>query len=313
MGMHVRWGASCTCNATVESSILSISTKQFYYVIERIYLMADQASIFNNGAPTQGTQQSGDGTPGNANSNDTLATLLGSIKNERGEPKYRTLEDAINALKHSQEYIPTLKQTKEELEQKLNDLMPQVNKVAELERVVQELTQRKPEPATPGAPGLNEEQVAELVSRTLTRQQQQAVQTTNIQTVTTTVKSKFGDKAEEVFYGKARELGMSNDDFNALAARTPKAVLKLLGIDEQDKGSPAPTRQSTSFNTEGFTPTVDSKIGRNTNKALIGATSQDIMIEHNNAKSMVEELAAQGLSISDLTNPKVYNKFFARK
>ena len=275
--------------------------------------MADQAaSIFGTQTP-ESQPPAGNGSPANTQNNDPLATLLGSIKNERGEPKYKSLEDALNALKHSQEYIPTLKQTKDELEQKLNDLMPQVNKVAELERVVQELTQRKPaESVTPTQAGLNEEQVAELVSRTLTRQQQQAVQQTNVQSVANTVKARFGDQSEAVFYGKAKELGMSNDEFNALAARTPKAVLKLLGIDD----TAAPARQPftpTRVNTEGFTPAVDSYIGRNKNRAMTGATTQDLNQESANAARMVEELAAQGMSINDLTNPKNYNKFFARK
>lgn len=275
--------------------------------------MPDQASIFGNSQAqaTPANNQPAGGNGGTAQNTDDLATLLGSIRNERGEPKYRTIQDALVALRHSQEYIPNLKNEKETLEQKLNEVLPKLNKVTELERTLTELTQKVNEPVVTTQPaGMTEEQVAALISTTLTKQQQAAIQQTNINTVSTSVKAKFGDKSEEVFYSKARELGLTNEEFNSLAAKTPKAVLKLLGI--EDTVAPVNSYQPVRVNTDGFTPAQDSNIGRNKKPALIGATSQDLLEESARAKKMVDELAEQGLSINDLTNPKMYNKFFAR-
>lgn len=271
--------------------------------------MADQAdNIFENKEQTPANNAPA-GNGANASGNDDLATLLGSIKNERGEPKYKTMQDALTALRHSQEYIPTLKQTKEELEQKLNEVSAKANKVEELERVVLELTNRNSETPQNQSGAISEEKVAELINRTLTQAQQRKIQEDNINLVTETVKKTFGDKASEVFYGKAAELGMSVPEFNALAARTPKAVLKLIGIDgEKPQVSNKNTPQA--FNTEGFTPKQDSLVGRNQKTALIGATSEELREEHRRSAQMVEELAEQGLSINDLTNPKNYNKYF---
>lgn len=276
--------------------------------------MPDQGNIFGNtDGTTNPAQNTPGGTPGNA-PGDNLATLLGSIKNERGEPKYKTVEEALNALRHSQEFIPTLKNKNEELERKVGELSQSVTKLTELERVVQELTQNKgtAEP-TPQA-GLSEEQVAELVARTLSKTQQEAIQKTNLQTVADKVKSKFGDKAEEAFYGRAAELGMSREEFNALAARTPKAVLKLVGIEDTASPAPAPSgfRQPAGINTEGLTPAQDSALGRNTKRIMLGATTEDLRQETSQAKKLVEELEAAGMSINDLTNPKNYNKFFGK-
>lgn len=269
--------------------------------------MSDQTSIFNS------NQNPGETPPNNAPGNganglqDELATLLTSIKNERGEPKYKTVQDALNALKHSQDYIPQLKDKEQELQRKLDEALQKVSKLDTLEQTVLELTQKvSTSPQNPTA-GLTEEQVAELVTRTLTRTQLASLQQTNLETVANTVKAKFGDKAEQVFYDKAKELGMSVAEFNALAAKTPKAVLKLVGIDDSQQ------RQSTipvNFNTDGFQPQPNSQLGRNTKPAIIGATSQDLREESANAAAMVEELAGMGMSVHDLTDPKVYNKFF---
>ncbi len=48
-------------------------------------------------------------------SDNVFADQLASITNERGEPKYKDLPTALQALKHSQEYIPSLKQENETL------------------------------------------------------------------------------------------------------------------------------------------------------------------------------------------------------
>lgn len=270
--------------------------------------MADQASIFEN--QNQETPEKKVAPAATNDNQDDLTTLLGSIKNDRGEPKYKNVQEALKALAHSQEYIPSLKQTKEELEQKLNEAMQKLSRVDELEQTVLQLTQRKDESPAPTKPaGLTEEQIAELVTRTLSKKQQEEIAKQNRETVVAEMKSAFGDKAEEVFYNKAKEMGMSVQEFNALAVRTPKAVLELLGVKKTQKQTKTPE----SFNTAGFQPKSDSLVGRNTKGALLGATTEDIRTEAKNAAAMVAELQEMGMSVYDLTDPKNYNKYFKGK
>lgn len=269
--------------------------------------MADQASIFNGNNTPETQEQPGGGTP-NVQLDPAIATLLSEIKNERGEPKYKTVNDAIIALKHSQEFIPQLTTKLSEKEAELNSLRENASKLSEIEKTIQTLTQRNDPAATP-ANGLTEEKIAELVSKTLSQRAQEATAATNLSEVTSIMQQKFGTEAEKVFYEKAKELGMSPEEVNALAARNPKAVLKLIGVDAVTKpntGSPA----SSSFNTNGFTPQADTSIGRNTKSIMLGATAQDYKEEAVKSQKMVEELEAQGLSINSLTDPKVYFKLF---
>jgi len=271
--------------------------------------VSDPTSIFEKNQEQETPVETNTNGVAPAPANDDLTTMLGAIKNERGEQKYRSIQDALNALKHSQEYIPELSTKLAQQENELKVARETANKVAELERLVQNLSQEKPQNEQPSQQGLSEEQVAELVTRTLTKRQQEDLLNANISSVANKVKQAYGEKAEEVFYGKAQELGMTKEQFNTLAASTPKAVMKLLGIEDK-----APVEQFKpsvgSVNTTGIQPRQDTYIGRNREKLEVGATNQELMREAASAKKMVEELAAKGMTIDDLTKPSNYYKFF---
>ena len=269
--------------------------------------MSDQNSLFNQ-TSTQATPAPVE--PQNTPNPDPVVTMLQSIKNDKGEPKYKTVEDAIKALQHSQTYIPTLTDEKKRLEQELEEARLQAAKVAELESTVARLLNSSP--AQTSAPAvIDESKIEELVTRTISRTKAQEDAQKNTQLVVASVAAKFGDKAEEVFYGKAAEFGMTKAEINQLAASRPKAVLSLLGI--QETVVPEQNRKQstqTALNTTGVEPVKNSFIGKNTEPVIIGATTQQVRAESERAKKMVEELHSQGKTVHDLTDPKVYFKYF---
>lgn len=270
--------------------------------------MTDQSSIFNGqmeATPPQQASQQAQPNP--------LENLLTQIKNERGEQKYKSVEDALNALKHSQEYIPQLNQRLQQTEAELEAARAAAARVAEVEATVARLMNRQTnEPAaTPAV--IPEDKITELVQATLQRTRAEEEAAKNQKIVVQAVASKFGADADKVFYGKANELGFSVSEMNRLAATNPKAVLSLLGLTEpapsQNSGVPSP---KPGINTDGFQPQSTSFIGRNTKGILVGATSRDVQEEAQAARKMVEELHAQGKSVHDLTDPKVYFKVFRK-
>lgn len=272
--------------------------------------MSDQ-NIFGNQNPDPSqtpaqNQTPGGSTPGSVPS-DVLATMLSSIKNERGEPKYRTVEDALIALKHSQEYIPTLKQELDATKSQLTEAQIQAAKIKELEQTVLALTQNNGQQETPPA-SLSEEKVAELVTATLNRVTTESKQRENIAAVTTKMKEVFGDKASDVFYTKANELGMSNDEINTLAAKNPQLVYKLFDIGTAN--SPPRSSNGSTVNTAAFMPAPDSSLSANKVSVLVGATTEQVLQESRNAKKLVDELHAQGKTTYDLTDPTVYFQVF---
>lgn len=259
---------------------------------------------------TENKEGSTQNPPQGVTSENPLADLLGSIKNERGEVKYKDVESALIGLKNAQEFIPTLQKSVADRDTELAALRAKADRAAELERVIESLTSGKAPEAVPpaAAPAHKEVDVSALVEAALTNREKQQVAKTNVSSVLSAVKNAFGDKSEEVFYGKAKELGMSVAEFNALTATSPKAVLTMLGIAE---GKSSFGTTPTSVNSSGFVPTKETFITKNKNPVLVGATSEDVSRELASAKQMVVELHSQGKSINDLTNPKVFFKHFA--
>lgn len=275
--------------------------------------MSDQTSIFGNeqNTPTQANNQGGSNTPNVQTGND-FADLLTSIKNERGEQKYKTVEDALKGLQNAQEFIPSLRTELTAKDQEIERLRKEAEKAAELERTVLELTrQQQQTQATPqNVPTV--EQIAELVNKTLSQKEQEAKAKANVQSVTSTLLSVFGTDAEKKLYETGAELGMSVAEMNNLAATKPQAVFKLLGVDptKAQKQNSAPVVTTGNSNTSGFSANPQSFIGKNPKTALIGATTQDLQEASMRAKKMVEELHNQGKSVHDLTDPKVFFKHF---
>jgi len=248
------------------------------------------------------------------NSSDTSFTdLLGSIKNERGEPKYKDVQTALDALKHSQTFIPQLKTEKEQLEIELANMKKEVERLKTVEDTVTRLTSSQPQQTPQQSNGLSADDVANLVSQTLSRKETEAVQKANLNTVVSQLQEVFGKDAETNFYSKAKELGMSIEEMNTLAAKSPQAVFKILGIEKkQGQGNPQSISTKSSLNTDGYQPQNESFVSRNKKPVILGATTEELNTERQNSVSLVEELHSQGLSTYDLTDPKAYYKFFGK-
>lgn len=271
--------------------------------------MADQPSIFEPNTATQPNTPAGSNPAGAPNSGTEYADLLSTIKNERGEQKYASLAEALVGLKHAQEYIPSLKAEQAQKDAEIANLRATAERVQTLEESIAALTSQRNVDTTQGQPAFDENKLADIVNRTLTKREEQAVQQSNLASVVSSLQQSFGADAEKKFYDKATEMGMSVVEMNTLAAKSPKAVLTMLGVNQAaPRQNNNPT--SSTVNTSAFTPNETSYVGRNPKQALVGATTEDVRESSARAKAMVEELHAKGMSVHDLTDPKVYAKYF---
>lgn len=263
-------------------------------------------NIFNQNQTTDSNQNQ-------TNSSDTSFTdLLGSIKNERGEPKYKDVQTALQALQHSQEFIPQLKTEKEQLEIELANLKKEVERLKTVDETVSRLTSPQSQQTTQQSTGLSAEDVTNLVSQALSRKESEAVQKANLNTVVSQLQEVFGKDAETNFYSKAKELGMSVEEMNSLAAKSPQAVFKILGIEKKAVQSTPSLSTKPSLNTDGYQPQPTSFVGRNSKPVILGASTEELQQERDNSVKLVEELHNQGLSTYDLTDPKTYYKYFGK-
>jgi hypothetical protein len=272
--------------------------------------MSDQTSIFNGNTNTEtppNTSVNSNNT--NANSENDFTTLLGSIKNEAGLPKYKDTAEALNGLKHAQEYIPQLKGELSNKDRELETLRNEVLRLKTVEETVLKLTERQENAGNTNPAVFDEQKLADMISRTLSQKETEASQKANLSSVVSALQQSFGADAEKTFYSKAAEMGMTVAQINALAATSPSAALTLLGV----KGKVVPQEQkpqTSGVNTSGFQPQQETFVSRNTVSTSVGATSSELMNEHRNSKKMVEELHAQGVSVHDLSDPKKYFQYF---
>lgn len=208
---------------------------------------------------------------------DVVATKLFNIKNEKGEPKYDSLEKAIGALEASQAFIPQLKDENERLKQELEAYKADLAKRDTVEDVISRFTtsrQTQETPQTSEVPkGLDEAAVQEMLQRTLSEREKAAHASQNVSAVRNALVSKFGDKAQEVVAAKAAELGLTMDALSSLSASSPQAVLSWFQA-STPTSSGAPLRSSVNL------PDTSAPEGlRPPSKSLVrgGASSKDLM------------------------------------
>lgn len=211
---------------------------------------------------------------------EAFADQLAQILNDNGEPKYKDVSTALNALKASQEFIPSLKQEKETLEQEVNLLREELTKRSAIEDVVEKLKQQppaqeeKPNVETPTQSNLSPEQIRQLleefVPQIIDQRQEQSVAQKNIYSVDQKLKEFYGEKVEESVKAKAESLGLSIQDLEALSAKSPASALELLGVKEI---KPSGKTFTSSVNIP-LNPKVEDDL-KPTKSMLLGATGKE--------------------------------------
>lgn len=207
--------------------------------------MSDQ-DVFNSNTPTEQTNPV-ENKPTEVTTPDVFVEKLMTITREDGTPKYESVTDALEALRHSQEHIKKLEAERKNEKEQLEYLKKKAEETETLKQTLERLsnkqmTEEKPNPATPASGGLSEEKVVELFEQMQTKKQQEAVALANLKAVSETLASKYGEKAQEVVKTKAAELGMTLDELKAFSAQKPNAALALFG--EAPKKAPTPSTSS---------------------------------------------------------------------
>lgn len=238
--------------------------------------MSDQSLFEGEEEQSTQTQQT--------QSNTEFADLLNSIKNENGDAKYDSLPKALEGLRNAQEYIPKLKDELSSKDNEITELREQLLKMKTVEETIEGLKNSQEQQGTPSEVGLGEKDVEALLERMLTTKEKEGTRKSNISAVTKSMTEKFGDKAEEVFYAKASELGLSKDMFNTLASESPKAVLSMFeGV--KDKINVTTSSQNTTSMYSG--EDAYKPVERADKSILFGATSKELAAEMSRHKEAI--------------------------
>lgn len=205
-----------------------------------------------------------------------FANQLAEIRNEKGEPKYRDLPTAIEALKHSQDYIPQLKTQLQQAEDEKQRLQEELNKRATVEDTIQRLQSSKEGANGEPAKQLSQEDILSVVEQYLPQymQQRETVQKaqTNAQQVEQSLRQAYGDQVTDVVRKKATDLGITPEKLGEMAKESPQLVLSLFELKAQQTPKPS----SSSVN---IPPTNRPQEGlqKPEKSLLLGASSKDQM------------------------------------
>ena len=183
--------------------------------------MTDQ-NIFNEGTGTQNPapvvkQADAPQTP---NIPPELVDWVGEGK------KYSSVDEVYKAFPHAQQHIDTLSA-------KVASLEEEVNKRKSAEEILNEIRSRETAQQKPTSQGVevNQAVLSEVVSRELAAQEAKRSAQANIQVFKQAFEATWGDKAEEQYTKLSQETGFSFDELNAMAAKSPTAILKLAGVE----------------------------------------------------------------------------------
>lgn len=232
--------------------------------------MTDQ-SVFTASTPAPQEQQQ------NSQNIDAFANQLAAIKNENGQQKYSNVEKALEALAHSQGYIPELKTEIQAREEIINALKSELEKKQSMEDLISRLANAQAptqQPATPAqvAQGLDQNSVVDLVKKVLEDTNQAQSFKANVDKTQSVLLSKFGDKTTEVVAAKAKELGLTPQKIGELAGQSPAAVLAMFGLQTNTSG-PSVTTGSVSI--PGYKQPDHQPLERPKKSLLSGAKSRD--------------------------------------
>jgi hypothetical protein len=227
---------------------------------------SDQTLFNDNSSTPQATPEQNTPAPDTSN---LFADQLKAIVNENGAPKYDTMEKALEALNHSQQYIPELKSQAVKQEALINELQAKI----EASQTVQDIVNKQTPPiveSPTSAPAFSEKDIEELVSKQFEQRTAQTQSNTNQSLVNQTLTTKYGANAQAEIATKAKQLGMKPSELGELAKKNPAMVLALFG--EKQSGISNPSTGS--IVVPATSPAVE-PLKRPEKSVLSGATAKD--------------------------------------
>lgn len=182
-----------------------------------------------------------------------LETLVGEGK------KYATAEDLAKGYANLNPFAESLKRENSELREDLNsretvaEQLRLLNKTREENRVREDNTNQPAQPQPNEVASFDEQQLGDLVKKTLNEQEQIRRAEQNTKEVTEKLLSVYGteQKANEAIVKRANDLNVSIEFLQSIAVQSPKAFFSQLGLSDNQFQNPRPSRSDVNPTTFG--------------------------------------------------------------
>ena len=202
---------------------------------------------------------------------------LTGIVDAQGKQKFSNIGDALNSINFANEHISTIEAENAQLKIDASKAQANEDLVAQIQAANKSQTSDNN--------GLSMEAITAVISSQLDTRDKQSVIKNNQSVVASSLTERFGDKAEELYLAKGKELGLGPQTLNEIAGNSPEAVLAWFG---GVTTTPNPQTVKSTIITNGApTQQVVEK------KSVMGMTSdKELMGEWNRIKREVEAEAS---------------------
>ena len=209
------------------------------------------------------------------------ADLLSGIK-DGDRQKYNTVEDALNSIQPSQEFIAQLKSEKADLQQQLEAAQAKAQEAKTVEDLMSKINETERQADQPSSEQtFDEGKMVAMIQAQMERTQRESVARQNSEVVMKAFQERHGEKAAEAYNQMAQDAGLTGDMLKTLAETSPKVVLQLAGFDQK---ASMPGKTESTVRTEGF---GDPKNLPSAKVKMVGATSQELVDAWKNTEVIV--------------------------
>jgi hypothetical protein len=163
---------------------------------------------------------------------DYLPELVGDGK------KFKTVNDLAKGKAEADAYIATLTKKMDADRADYLELRKQVTAQASLTDLVRQLQDKQQtpthiEPKVESTPSYDPKEIEALISSKIEQTRLQDKMNANFQKVQTKLKEQYGNNFPAVLKEQADALGLSKEDVNALAMKSPDAFFRTMGMNDQ--------------------------------------------------------------------------------
>jgi len=169
---------------------------------------------------------------------DPVSQLVGEGK------KFKTVEDLARGKQESDNFIQSLQQQVTELREELNkqdfakDLLEKVkNNMNNKENEPHDKEKAEEVQTSTSNSKVDEGNLEKMIRDLMTEEEKKKTAQNNLKTVQSKLQETYGENAKRELQNKANELGMSADDLQDVAVRSPQAFFRLVGMDSTDNTS----------------------------------------------------------------------------
>lgn len=196
--------------------------------------------------------------PGNDQPN-----LLDDFKKKWQEKFPDAPAELIEAKAHSDYHIKTVEANNAELRQMYQEAKDELTAKAKWDEYFDRLNSNKPQSDLVAPPSANERtepmdllKIEELVQKKIQETENQKRETENFKKVQSKLQERFGSNYAEALQEQQSTLGLSKEEINSLAKKSPEAFFRVLGLnDQQAEGFVTPPRNNQRNNS--FAPKVE--------------------------------------------------------